>query len=538
MKKKISVLPKRLIQTDIWMILILIICPLAVFWWVPRTFLQQDEWYFLGQYLLAQTDPAIIFRVFSGMHFLPVEHIVLFTQYRLFWLHPVGYAVVSLLTHVGVTVLFYTILRMLRIRAIPACIGTLFFSLNPISSQVVSWSPASASGGVSVLLFLAACMLWVRSVRKALPWYITALMGVLFIASLLSKSDIVVGFVFILTVPWLVGTKNRIPYRSVLIPFVIWIAVFAAVWLFAPKDNNVRATNSLMDIAGYLSSTIGWSANIVITYNAFEVVLKNILGPYASYIGLVDNEPALRFISSLIAGLWYLSIGIVAYLGKAPLKKFLIFPCFIVLSMVPYFFSITRGLESRHYYIPVLLSGTWIAFLLDWLQTKRFFSIRSTYVFICICLFVFYGFANQPYYDVLPFHAKRQKLVMEMEKVVNPVEGTVVYFFEKGASTPFQSGIGQMLLVLQAKNDPSFVPYFRSEYPYKSYFLYGMFEQGFEKLGNKGFGYYFDREELAKDLGKGLFSKDEIRAFVYDEKQLTYHPIPTESVLESPPVQQ
>lgn len=134
-----------------------------------------------------------------------------------------------------------------------------------------------------------------------------------------------------------------------------------------------------------------------------------------------------------------------------------------------------------------------------------------------------YGMADQPRKDLLSFHAQRKQLAYEMKKLVTQTPDSVVYYFENGSSLPFQTGVGQMLLVFQASDDNAFLPYLNN------YFLWGVLEQGYQHIGKKGFGYYCDINQLAHDLGKGEFDISIVRSYSYDQRTGIFFDI-TESV--------
>jgi len=495
------------------------------FWWVPQTYFQLDEWTFLGQYLLTRTDPSILFRVFQGMHFLPVEQAWLYIQYSLFWLQPMGYVVVSLVTHIIVAILGYVLLRLLSIRALPTFLGIAFFALNPVSSQVVSWSPASASGAVSVALFLSACIVWLyyRSKRSI---YSDICVGILMFLSMLAKVDVIIGYFFIGVVAIFFTRKRTVSYTPIIVSFVLWLILYFFMRAFGLKEVVSAPSKSIAAMLSYISNIPEWMANIIVNHNGLRGFLKKFLGSYAQYFPLLDSDSLLKTISRIIAGLWYAWYVLLVWFKKEPVIKIVVFPIFVILSMLPYFFSLPVGMQSRHFYIPVFITGMWVAFFLDWMSKKKFFVIQNISLVAVALTLVGFVYANQPWENFLSVEMNRKALGVELQKITTPTTGTVVYYLENGVHTPYQSGIGQMLLVMQAHDDPAFVPYFKNY----SYFLFGMYEQGYKKIGEKGFGYYYTIDDLRKDYQKGLFDASAVRAYYFDTDKVIFHDITKETI--------
>ena len=516
MKNQLTTVIKRYWK-DLFSLFLLFGIPVFVFRWVPHTYFQQDEWYFMGQSLIARTDVSIPFRIFSGMHFAPVEQLWLFFQYKIFWLDSYASGVISLCTHIVVIFLGYVLLRIFSVKRLICVVSLLFFALNPVSSQVVSWSPAAASGGVSVILFLLGILLWIINWSEK-NVSVKILSGMVLFLSLFAKVDILTGFACVYIGTLFVKDKKSIDYKTIIFPLVLWVCIYMYFWMFGVKETAGTPHLSTHQIVSYIKIIPSWMGNIILTHNTLKSVLQFGFGRYATYVPFIDNDPILKIVCMVTAGftfLWYL---ITSLLNKISLKKVLVFPFLVILSLLPYIFSISNGLESRYFYNGVFITGLWITVYLHWMIKSKHQKIYKGSIAFLVLLISFFSVADQPYSDYVPFQIKRKHIVTEMQKIVTPSPGTVVYYFENGSTSPFQSGIGHMLLVLQSRNDPSFLPYL------KSYFLWGIFEEGYMSIGDKGFGYYFDRKRLQTDMDNGLFSRESIRAFVFDPYNRTILP--------------
>ena len=498
---------------------------IAVFAWVPQMYFQQDEWYFMGKYYLFQKDPFIIFRVIGGMHFLPLEQLWFFLQYYFFGLHPVGYGVMSLISHAVVAILAYSVFRMLSFRIFPSVIAVAFFTINPVSAQVVSWPLASICGSVSMIVFLSACIIWIRTLQKQ-SHIASFCVGALLFCAMLFKEDIVIGYILIPIMTLFFTPKRNISYKPIIISFLLWLSMFMFIVISGSKEHGVQVHKSVSDGISYLTSVPQWMGKIIITHDTLRVVLQRFFGRYTSYLPIIDDDPFIKTVCAVIAGMYFLWYLITTAIGRVSIKKMVLFPCLVIISMTPYFFSISSGLESRHYFIAVFITGMWIAWYLDWLMTKKYTFLFFSSACALGMLIGIFGVANQPREDYLPSQEKRNRVVLEMQKFVTPTSGNVVYYLEHGESLPFLSGVGHMLLVLQAGRDQVFYPYFTN------YFLYSIQEEGYQHLGEKGFGYYFNSETLKRDVQKGVFPVSSIRAYSFDRDTLLFQDI-TKQTLES-----
>ncbi len=496
-----------------------------VYKWVPQTYFQQDEWYSISQALLVKKDPSIIFHIISGVHFTPVAQLWFDVQYYQFGLNSTGYGLVSVLSHITVLVLAYILLRTFSVRILPAFFGIVFFALNPVSSQVVTWYSASVIGGPPVIFFLSASIIWIRNRKKNVPFYNTV-SSLLFFFALLGKEDIITGFIVIFILSIFVIRKRIISYKPVIIPFVLWLIVYICAWAFGVNEQVTQHHKSISDSLSYVALIPVWMSNIFMTHDTLRSALQSLFGQYAMYFSFINDDRLLKAISLAIGGLFYISYFVTLVIRKQKAMNVLLFPALLVLSMLPYFLSFSNGLESRHYYLPVLITGNGIAWYLNWLLKKKYTSVLKFSLLMLTLLICVYGLSDQPNSDYIATQVKRRVIVTEMRKITKPSTKTVVYYIENGAGFPFQSGPGQMLLTLQGMHDSAFLPYMRT------YFLWGMFEEGYKKIGQKGFGYYFDVNKLSNAYHKGVFDRSSIRAFSYDKNHLEFHNITTRIVQE------
>ena len=291
-----------------------------------------------------------------------------------------------------------------------------------------------------------------------------------------------------------------------------------------PKADGVKNNRSVIDSISYLTSIPRWMGKIIVTHDTVRMVFQRLTGRYASYFPFIDSDPIIKTFSAMMGILWYGWYITIMLIKKVPVKKILFFPILTAIALTPYYFSFSTEPESRHYYIPVLIMSIGIAQYLDWAIRNTYRSVAIISILFFTLLSVSYVIGNQPPNDYIPFQKKREVIATELGKITAPSPSSVVYLIENAGKLPFQSGVGQMLIVLQARRDTALYPYISAN------FLWGLFDQGFKKVGEKGFGYYYDVNVLEADFHKGLFDVSHIRAYRFNPDTSDFHDITQEIV--------
>lgn len=123
-------------------ILLAAIALLAVVCFFPllRYFFSQDDFQLVYR---AVHEPGDMLSASFGArphHFRPLTKIFYFAgAYRVFGLSPLPWHIVSLLVHIGNTLLVFGLLRKLRLSAAPAAVAAGFFALNVAFLHVIGW---------------------------------------------------------------------------------------------------------------------------------------------------------------------------------------------------------------------------------------------------------------------------------------------------------------------------------------------------------------------------------------------------------------
>ena len=158
--------------------------------------------------------------------YYPVLHSWFWVQHRFFGDAPLGYHLVNVVAHALAAGLFWSVLRRL---AVPGAGWAAFlFALHPVAVESVAWI-AEQKNTVSLVLYLAAALTWLRFEERRRPADYAVASG-LFLLALLCKSVTATLPAALLVVVW--WRRGRIDWRADVRPLLPWLAAGAAFGLF------------------------------------------------------------------------------------------------------------------------------------------------------------------------------------------------------------------------------------------------------------------------------------------------------------------
>lgn len=519
-----------------------------VFWDFFGMWFQQDEWHSFG--FIASEGIRYVTLDHSPFQLLLTDRIgarvinyLLFTRFALAsqW-----YAAIAFLFHLVNTLLVYALASSLLKRKTGAWIAALFFLVNSVSHQAFTWFGTMAGSAPSVTFILLSVIFYLRFLREEnnRAKYFSLLF--LWISFLFKETGL---FLFVLYPLYYVLLKKGKMGKMVRehIPFIGYAALIVVLRMgeiFAPAGETnvlITARSGLGGIIGnlflYPFSAVSqlfvpsqvmyaWTQKIVpFVFPAIE--------PGTTAFDLASQVTVGNALSVLLSVLLLLCIFIVfkrGEKGERDKRRVIVGSLlFLLLSFLPYVF-IRKGeayLEPRYYYAGAAAAAILAGVIIDgFLMSKKRLTVAIGVLFV----FFFVLTHSRIVRDDLRFQKQvgeeRRAIVNAIvrrvptipPKVIFYVTGDTGYYGLGELTVPFQSGLGQVLLLtysLKGQIDPTFFREGSFIETQDRGFLYDTIAQGYKEVGSRGFGYFWDKAVLADAVHHYRVDPQNIFSFYY-----------------------
>lgn len=497
-----------------------------------HTFYQQDEWYALGQFFghgsigTLWGVPLIKMLVGAGRPLIWPIHVLFYAKLP-FQIWPL--ALFSLTIQPFVAIFLYAIILLLTESYIGAWVGGLVFLFFYNGSQSVFWFATSTVTLASTFFGLLSVLLLLQYVRKKKIMYLVFAQVSVLVSFFFKEA----GIMFALFLPFLYAlyydekkiVMHTLKVFSPLIAYFSFAIIMTIIFLLTP----VRQADRF----------VGQS-----TGGIWKIIGNAVFYPLLSFSQLFIPFPLVKKISPLLAEVYPLTdtvfvvlsviflFGIVISMvvrksGRKPILAALVFT---LSSFVPYA-VLTRGasyLSSRYFYVGAVGAGMLIGIYggMIWNGLKR----RSRIFRIAVCG-LFIAVLGAYMYKNFQFIERDVRLQVldagERLTILNKIKQSYLalpnkpvfyvtgdhpgYYFIENQKMPFQQGIGYTLLVwYYPKGGVSRELLLKAGEKF-----WDISGQGYIELDGKGFGYYWDKKAMIKDLNDHKFSKDQIIGFYY-----------------------
>ncbi len=279
---------------------------MSVVLYLPHIGFYSDDWAFLGNFALSQDQSLLgLFQtaITPNTMMRPIQNFYDALLYWLFGLNPLGYQLVNAGVMFSTTLLFYFVLRQLKLPRIIALTVPLVYVLLPHYSTDRFWY-AAFQVNLSILLYFISLYAALRAINvftvRKIFWKTVSLVS--FIVSALSYEVIIPFFLFnaiILLNPFGKFTtknfkKNVLQHKPIIFVLLIFIAVF---YIFLFKTLTTIRLSSNLDLP-YVWEVI--SSAFWVNYVTLGINLPNIWGQVLS---LYSTTTML-----IVAGIIYLTI--------------------------------------------------------------------------------------------------------------------------------------------------------------------------------------------------------------------------------------
>lgn len=537
--------------------LILFLIIIFTFWDLPKTFFQQDEWLTFGRMILYEAtggiENVLTYPFFGGKgHFTPLSYYQLYLEFKLFGLSFEPIAYISIATHaVNSLLLFYFAYLLLRNKFLAFC-SALFFAVESISSQAVTWVAASLSTQGAVLFFLLSLIFilkYFQNNRKS-NYY----MGLIFAFTGLLFKETILFFFILAPLMWTLfeRKKSRKNFYSFLKPLIIsgFVYVLMRIFLLFVSFVNVAQStkiNSLpftFDIVRLILLPFKMLPQSIFSQH-YLIGLSDKATQYFYHQYVTDGSVNPYFSQTVVFGqvIPYLSIpilliGLIIYKlllkrKEVLLSKIVVFSlAFIMLSSLPlgFIFGDTGSFpiyESRHLHGAAI--GVVIFLVVSLYAVVKFFLKRSKYIpfvfFVMLTpiLLTHLILTRMEIDRLVRISVPRESILKSIitsyprlpQKVMFYTMSDTAYYgmpIEEKA-LPAQINFGLILLVWYQKNE-NFPPCLFDFNPQ----TFHMLAQRYIECDGRGFGYFRDYDKLINAIKENNIPLDNVIAYSWSGK--------------------
>jgi tetratricopeptide (TPR) repeat protein len=273
----------------------------------------------------------------NAIDYWPVTSTSLWVEWRLWGLNPLGYHLTNLALHLAGVMLFWSVLRRLRVPG--AWLAALLFAVHPINVESVTWI-AERKNLLALVFYLLSIRWFLKSgivegatrQRFAPPWHWLSLLA--FVLAMLSKGSVAtLPLVLAGIIAW--HRRPTLADLARLVPFFIVAGVLAAVDVWFQRHGLPEVIRQ----AGFLERLLGaggvvwfylfkslWPARLIFVYPPWHIAAANpawwlpilgALGVTALFWRLARREtlPGERWGRATLFGWGYFCVSLVPVLG-------------------------------------------------------------------------------------------------------------------------------------------------------------------------------------------------------------------------------
>lgn len=511
---------------------------------VFSTFFQQDEWQTTGYFIvkgihflydteLGQNPLGLLLaegRIFSGFMYFVLYSVKRFSVMPIF--------IFSLLFHSINAFLIYLTARKISRSFIVGFIASLFFAVNNVGSEAVTW--AAAVGTIPATTLLVVSLFWyvdfleTDNKRKKIGAFITGILSLFF------KETGLFIFLFypLLYLFWrkskgikdiLVTHAPLLLYGGVLVIFRIAKIFFMPVGYAGFVDNQKGEFIFSVLYQSIVYPLTSFIQVFIVPMDMYGFVPRVVRSMYPYFVGtpLFDlaGQSAVADAVSLVGTILVLAILSIMVFGKKEKKinkRIVVLGfLFFFLSFLPYavlhrFFSY---FSSRYYYVGVVGAALLFGYAVSWISSRLSRLLRIIFFVAVGFYFLYHAEATQQDLRVQITRANERKTFLQEIKKVHPIlqNRTVFYITSDkkylGEITyPFQSGLGYILEVW----------YYDSGKIPKAFlhdnFLWDLGEEGYRSTGASSFGYFERLDKLGEFVKEGKITPDIVYGYVYNSQ--------------------
>ena len=277
-------------------------------------------------------------------HYWPILYTTFWVEHKLWGLDPRGYHIVSLLLHLGVTLLLWRLMRRLGMPRAWAWMTAAVFAVHPTHVESATWV-IGRKDLLASAFYIGCALVWLRFVEDGRRWRYGLAM-LLFVLSLLSKSiAVTLPVMLLIACWWRRGEITRTDLARVAPFLLVGLAIVVADWFYygtvetirfalSPLERVLAAAQSLW----FYAFNLVWPLRLAVIYPHWDFSVANPLAWGAVIAG-----------AAVLAALW----GARHRIGRAPLAAVLFFAVTLspVLALVDFGYMQFSFVADRYQYL-------------------------------------------------------------------------------------------------------------------------------------------------------------------------------------------
>lgn len=515
---------------------------ISIFFNLPKTFYQQDEWQTLGHNLsqgfgIFRISP--LFLVFGELRPISGLMYLFFLGFYKFTLFPTAiFAIIFQI--INSTLTFYLVDKITKNRLI-AFLAGLFLITNSVSHQAVTWASAIGTLPATTLILLAILgylKYFETTKRKYLLLGIFSAIFSLYFKGIGLFLFILLPLMFFIYKEMPINKKNikdvlRINSPLLIFGFLTFVFRFGEVFFRTEKvagfasgvgNNNFAQTVLLHSIIYPLTSLFQILVPPLDLYSITPIITKM---QYKFLIGspLVDLV-AQSIVADMVAIFGsVLILGVLAFISykyknKMINRNILLALLFFFLSFLSYIVldRDSSYLSSRYFYLGAVPAGILFGYIVYFFTNINKYAKWITLFLVTLFLFHHASIVRGDIDYQVKLGDSRKAVLDGIKSHYPDLKKNSIFYVtsDKGyygdITNPFQNGLGYVLEV--SYYDSGNIP---DEF-LKENFLWDLGAEGYRKSGDNGFGYFQDVDKMVATMKKDKLSRDTVHAFFFDSK--------------------
>lgn len=517
-------------------------------------FFQQDEWHSFGLIQSYGVDYLTLRKPLLGeiLSDRIGARVLVFSFYKIFGLNSLAYGMFAVFIHFLNTFLVYLLCKAITNKKVIAIFSSSFFLVNSVGYQAYSWFGTMMGSAVSLTFILISFIFYIIFLQQ--KKYIFLFLSVIAIFISFLFKEVAITLLLLYPLLWIINPYRKKTFSSFIIEngiFIVYgliIIVLLAYTVISISGNraNYIEPKSAAGLLKLLNHAVVYPLQgIVQPFIPSQIIFESARWLTILFVPSFTPETSAFdafYQTKMTEGVVYflafilLAASLLFYiktLKKASFELRFAFVgsfLFLLLSYVPYVVldKFDAYLDSRYYYVAIVPTAL-IFGIFSYNLCKAKMNLRKVVIISLSLIFVshiFFLFTDL--FAQYKVSRERQSIISQfMEYVPNLSRNTI--FFVTGNSpgyygipelkVPFQSGLGQVLTTVYVSKQKLTSRIFLEETFIKTLndgFLYDTLAQGYKKADGQGFGYYYDKELLLKDIAGGKFRADDVFPFFYN----------------------